>query len=173
MGKKYTPSSTESTDSYPVEGSRKPDGVKDGGNVQTALDDRQDYAIFISHSWDYEQEFARLRHLLKGSDDIEVRDYSVPEDEKFEGKTDEELERVLREKQIKPSSVVVVLAGLYSTHSDWIEKEIKIAEAEGKPILGVEPWGSDRTSTLVKEHADEMVGWNTESVVDGIKMLAP
>jgi ABC-type branched-subunit amino acid transport system ATPase component len=48
-----------------------------------------------------------------------------------------------------------------------------IAEDEDKPILGVEPWGSDSTSNYVKRHADRMVGWNTDSIVEAIRDLSP
>lgn len=171
MGNKYTPSSTEEYGSRPQDGTRKP--ANGGGGTQTAIDERHDYAIFVSHSWDYGQEYARLIRLLEEADGFNFRNYSVPQEEKFDTETDDELEEVLQEKQIKPSSVVVVLAGIYSTHSDWIEKEIRIAGEEGKPILGVEPWGNDRTSNLVERHAAEMVGWNTDSIVEGIRDLAP
>lgn len=171
MGNKYTPSNTEEYGSRPQNGTRKPGSG--GGSVQTAIDDRHDYAIFVSHSWDYDQEYARLIRLLEDADEFHFRNYSVPQEEKFDTETDDELEAVLREKQVRPSSVVVVLAGIYSTHSDWIKKEIHIADEENKPILGVEPWGNDKTSNLVERHADEMVGWNTDSIVDGIRDLAP
>lgn len=172
MGKKYKPNSTEERGSRPADGSRKPD-TGGGGASQSSLDRRQDYAIFVSHSWDYDQEYARLVRLLEEANRFDFRDYSVPEEEKFDTENDEELKQVIREKQIKPSSVIIVLSGLYSTYSDWIGKEIRIAEEEGKPILGVEPWGNDRTSNYVEEHADEMVSWNTDSVVEGIRDLAP
>lgn len=170
MGKKYKPSSTDDSGSHPEEGSRKPSSAS---GEQTALDRRQDYALFISHSWSYDQEYARLVRLLEEADRFDFRNYSVPQEEKFDADSDDELWKLLREKQVKPASVVIVLAGLYSTHSESIEKEIRIAEDEGKPILGVEPWGNDRTSTIVKEHADEMVGWNTDPIVEGIRDLAP
>lgn len=172
MGKKYKPTSTGEGGSRPDEGSRKPSEVGSGASP-SSLDRRQDYAVFVSHSWDYDQEYARLVRLLEEANRFEFRDYSVPKEEKFETDTDEELKEVLRQKQIKPSSVVVVLAGLYSTHSDWIGKEIRIAEEEGKPILGVEPWGNNRKSNYVEQHADEMVSWNTDSIVDEIRDLAP
>jgi hypothetical protein len=173
MGNKYTPRSADGSGSHPDEGSRKPAGFSSDGGVKSSLERRQDYAVFISHSWDYDQEHARVVRLLRQANRFEFRDYSVPEEDKFDTDTDAELEQALREKQIKPSSVVVVLAGLYSTHSDWIGKEVRMAEDEGKPILGVKPWGNDRTSSYVNKHADEMVGWNTGSIVDGIRDLAP
>ena len=37
-----------------------------------------------------------------------------------------------------------------------------------KPILGVNPWGQKRISSVVRNFADETVGWNRNSVVSGI-----
>lgn len=173
MGNKYKPSSTDDSGSHPRKGTRKPSEGITGRGTGASTDRRQDYAIFISHSWSYDQEYARLVRLLSEADRFDFRNYSVPREEGFDTNTDEELEEMLREKQIKPSSVVVVLAGLYSTHSDWIGREVRIAKEVGKPILGVEPWGSSRTSSFVKRHSDEMAGWNTDSIVEGIRDLAP
>ena len=76
--------------------------------------------------------------------------------------------------QISPSSVVLILAGVYSSYSKWIDKEIHIAQNEfhtPKPILAIEPRGSENTSTKVKEAADIIVRWNTESIVSAIREL--
>ena len=135
--------------------------------------DRREYRVFISHSWDYSDEYERLVELLDQANYFEYRNYSVPEEDAIDAVTENQLEEALQEKQIKPVSVVIVLAGLYSTYSDWIGKEIRIAEDEDKPILGVEPWGSDRTSDYVERHADEMVRWNTSSIVDSVRDLSP
>ncbi len=40
-----------------------------------------------------------------------------------------------------------------------------------KPILGVNPWGQERKSSVVATAAKETVGWNSKSVVDGIWRL--
>jgi hypothetical protein len=136
-------------------------------------DRRTEYRIFVSHSWDYSDEYENLIDLLNKANRFQYQNYSVPEKDEIDAETDDEIEEALREGQIKPVSVVVVLAGLYSTYSDWIGKEIRIAENEDKPILGVKPWGNDRTSDYVERHADEMVGWNTGSIVDNIRDLSP
>ncbi|MDD9819907.1 MAG: TIR domain-containing protein [Nitrospira sp.] len=78
-------------------------------------------------------------------------------------------------RKMQPCSVILILAGVYSTYSKWIEKEIKIAKEEfsvQKPIIAIEPRGSERTSQIVKNNADRIVGWNTNSVVDAIRALA-
>ena len=135
--------------------------------------DRSEYRVFISHSWDYSDEYERMVDLLEEANYFQYSNFSVPAEEEIDADSDEELAEALREGQIKPASVIVVLAGLYSTYSDWIGKEIRIAEDKNKPILGVEPWGSSRSSDYVEQHADEMVGWNTDSVVEAIREMSP
>lgn len=144
-------------------------------NRITALStkDRSEYRLFISHSWDYSDEYERMVDLLDNANYFEYRNYSVTEEDAIDANTVEELEEALREGQIKPASVVVVLAGLYSSYSDWIGREVRMAEQENKAIVGVEPWGSDSTSNYVERHADQMVGWNTDSIVSAIRDLSP
>ena len=36
-------------------------------------------------------------------------------------------------------------------------------------LAGLEPWGSTKTSLTVKMAADEVVGWNTNSVIKAIR----
>jgi ribonuclease HI len=50
--------------------------------------------------------------------------------------------------------VIIILAGVYSSYSKWIDKEIKIAKnfSTPKPILAIEPWASEKTSLIVKNN---------------------
>lgn len=75
---------------------------------------------------------------------------------------------------MSPCGVVLVLAGVYATYSKWIDIEIDLASGgftKRKPIIAVEPWGSQRTSAAVKGAADQVVRWNTESIVKAIRDL--
>ncbi|HCO2124683.1 TPA: TIR domain-containing protein, partial [Escherichia coli] len=74
--------------------------------------------------------------------------------------------------QMSPSSVVLILAGVYATYSKWIDAEIRIAKEYGKPIIAIEPWGSERTSTVVKNAADRIVKWNADSIVAAIREIS-
>ena len=38
-----------------------------------------------------------------------------------------------------------------------------------KKIIAIEPWGAERTSTVVKNAADIIVKWNTDSIVSAIR----
>jgi hypothetical protein len=110
--------------------------------------------------------------MIEDTNYFDFENYSAPEDNPVPGSTDAQIRRELR-KQIDPVSVVIILAGMYANERKWIQEEIDIAESKDKPILGVEPWGSERTPSTVKESADRMVGWNGTSVADAVSDLSP
>ena len=67
------------------------------------------------------------------------------------------------------ASCVLILAGVYSTYSRWINIEIDLANEMGKTIIAIEPWGAERTSTVVKKNADKIVKWNSASIISAIR----
>jgi hypothetical protein len=63
----------------------------------------------------------------------------------------------------------LILAGVYSTYSKWINIEIDLAQEMGKKIIAIEPWGAERTSSVVKNAAYKVVRWNTSSIISAIR----
>lgn len=132
----------------------------------------RNYHLFISHSWTYSDAYEKLVNLLDRADYFLWSDYSVPQDDPIHNApTTEKLRKAIRAK-VEKASCVLILAGVYSTYSKWINIEIEIAKELGKPIIAIEPWGAEKTSKVVKDNADEIVSWNTASVVDAIRDLA-
>lgn len=133
------------------------------------------YNIFISHSWTYGNTYDRLINLLRSRPYFHFRDYSVPKDDPIhDPSNDSQLYEAIRNK-IRPCHIVLVMAGVYSTYSRWINKEILIAKKEflnPKPILAIKPWGNINVSSVVSQNADQLVGWNTESIVNAIRHIA-
>lgn len=130
------------------------------------------YHLFISHSWSYSDQYERLTSLLTGRGYFEYKNYSVPKyDPIHNAPSTEKLKAAIKE-QIAHASVVLIMAGVYSTYSKWIDIEIELAKAMGKPIIAIEPWGSERTSYKVKENATRTVAWNSNSIVDAIREVA-
>ena len=129
--------------------------------------------LFISHSWAYSDAYEKLIGLLdsKGGD-FPYKNYSVPKNDPIHNAPSQAELRAAIERQIKPASVVVILAGVYSTYSKWINVEIEIAKQLGKPIVAIEPWGSEKTSAVVKNAATRIVKWQTDSIVDAIRAVA-
>ena len=104
---------------------------------------------------------------------FEFSDFSIPENDPVHSKSDRELSNAIHDK-MQSCGVVIVLAGVYASYSKWIDKEIKIAKSgfDGpKSILGVTPYNTNSISTVVKDAANEIVKWNTDSIVDAIKRL--
>ena len=132
------------------------------------------YNIFISHSWTYDKHYQQLLNLLNQDENFNFKNYSVPKDDPIHNAEDEaELYDAIKNK-ISSCSVVLMLTGKYSTYSKWINKEIKIAEDEftsKKSIIGVEYWGAKQTSKPVKDAADELVKWQSKSIIDAIKKI--
>lgn len=127
------------------------------------------YNLFISHSWTYGDAYKKLVSMLDAKQYFSYKNYSVPKDDPIHCSTsDWQLKNAIRDK-IRPTSCVLILAGVYATYSKWINIEIELAQEMGKRIIAIEPWGSERTSSVVKNAADEIVKWNTDSIVRAIR----
>ena len=132
------------------------------------------FNLFISHSWAYSDAYNRLIGLLDRRSYFSFRDYSVPKgDPIHDAGADAQLRQAIRN-HMSPSSVVIILAGVYASYSKWINIEIDLAQngfVYSKPILAVRPRGNVRIFSVVSRAADEIVSWNTESVVAAIRRL--
>lgn len=124
------------------------------------------YDLFISHAWDYNDEYYRLVNLLNAAPNFKWRNYSVPEHDPLAGGPTLALQL---DAQIRPVNAVLILAGMYVNHRDWIQKEIDLARNYRKPLIGVKPWGNVIVPQLVSMSVDSLVAWNTDSIVRAIR----
>jgi hypothetical protein len=130
--------------------------------------------LFISHSWSYSDAYEKLIKLLDAASHFTYSDYSVPKDDPIHDAPYTAALRSAIANQMSHAGVVLMLAGVYATYSKWINIEIDIARNSAplpKPILAIEPWGSEKTSEIVKKAADKIVGWNTSSMVSAVREL--
>lgn len=131
--------------------------------------------LFISHSWAYSNAYDRLIDLLNNANGFQYKNYSVPRNDPIHNAPTASKLRTAIQVQMQYANVVIILAGVYSTYSTWINEEIVLAQTgylRRKPILAIQPWGAERTSQVVKSAADEVVAWNTNSIVAAIRRLA-
>lgn len=130
------------------------------------------YNLFISHSWNYSDAYEKLIQLLNNADRFEYRNYSVPKNDPIHNAPNQYLLKEAIKRQMNSANCVIILAGVYSSYSKWINVEIDLAKkgfATPKKIIAIEPWGAEKTSAVVKAAADEIVKWNTQSIVDAIR----
>jgi hypothetical protein len=131
------------------------------------------YNLFISHAWKYSEHYYKVVEWLdraKNEKRLDYKNYSDPKDDPVVDPDEATKKKRLKEKlrnQIRPSSIVIVLAGMYATYSEWIGFEIDAAVEMEKYIIGVRPWGQERTPAKVEDNA-VMVGWNYESLIQAI-----
>lgn len=132
------------------------------------------YNIFISHAWKYSEHYNKIVQWLneaQAEGKLNWKNYSVPQHNPLidpntsVGKN--KLKSELKE-QIRPTSKVIILAGMYASYSDWIDFEIDTAVNFSKYIIGVKPWGQERIPSKVSLHSDTLVGWNKDSVINAI-----
>ena len=122
------------------------------------------YYLFISHSWNYKDDYERVKKLLEEKGRFLFKNYSVDREEPKNNW--QEIEN-----NIQWSSVVIVVAGMYASYSPSIKREIRLAKKHKKPTLAIIPWGNDRSSDI-KNECDRVVGWNADSIVSAIRELA-
>ena len=128
--------------------------------------------LFISHSWAYGDAYDKLVGLLKAAPNFDFRDYSVPKDDPVHNApTTEALYDAIKSK-VSFCHVVLIMAGKYSTYSDWIKREIKISKVDfKKPVVAVCPWGAQQISSVVQDAADEIARWNADSIAGAIRKV--
>ncbi len=125
------------------------------------------YHIFISHAWHRSEHYKKVVDWFDKSS-LTYLNYSIPEEDPLHSGNKTQLKKDLTN-QIKPASCIIVLGGMYAAYSEWIEYEIKEASRMGKYIIGVRPWGSERMPQIIQDHADDIVGWNSLSVINAVR----
>lgn len=129
------------------------------------------HTIFISHSWAYIDDLNSLKRLLESRGYFNVQFEEATPDIPINSENAYYIRQRLRQK-ISNSDVVLGIAGIYASHSEWMTWELDKALELGKPIIGVVPRGAERVSTVVSSRANEIVRWNTDSIVEAIRKWA-
>jgi MTH538 TIR-like domain (DUF1863) len=95
------------------------------------------YRLFISHSWAYGENYDKVVEMLK-EQGLSFYDHSVPKGDPIHTNgTDRQLKEAI-EAKMKGTSCILILAGVYSTYSKWINKEIEIAKSYNKKIVAID-----------------------------------
>lgn len=129
------------------------------------------YKIFISHSWAHSDDLEDLRKLLNSRGYFNVEFTEASKDVPINSTNATYIKARLRTK-IQSSNIVLALAGIYASHSDWMPWELDTAKGLGISIIGIIPRGQERISQAVYSRSITDVRWNTESIVEAIRRHA-
>jgi len=125
--------------------------------------------LFISHAWTYDSHYWKLIEWFNEEPNFNWTNYSVPSHNGCSEKTKKGLKECLTN-QMSPAQGIIILAGMYAAHSDWIDYEIDEAIRMEKTIIGVRPWGQERTPVKIQDASDTIVNWNSASIISAIRV---
>lgn len=131
----------------------------------------KDYKIFISHSWAHNDDLKALQMLLNSRGYFNVEFTEASKDIPINSENANYIKSRLKYKIVN-SDVVLALAGVYASHSDWMIWEMDTALINDIPIVGVIPRGRERISQEVYKRSKTDVRWYTESIVQAIRNYA-
>ena len=124
---------------------------------------------FIGHIQEEEDDVPRLQNLM-AQHGITARNYSITSDKFNNAKSESYIKGEILGPQIKQASVHITLVTPETKDSKWVNWEIEYAHKEGKRIVGVWQRGAKgcELPEALRKHADAIVGWNGESIIDAI-----
>jgi hypothetical protein len=126
------------------------------------------YRIFISHAWDYSDDYHRVVGFLDEAPCFRWENLSVPEHDPVD---DDDIPYELRN-QMRKCDAFLIIAGMYAANREWIDFEMRFARRVGRPIIGIRKWAGQRVPLAIQHNAREVVGWNRASVVSAIRRHA-
>ena len=126
------------------------------------------YKIFISHCWDYDEVLQNLKNLLNSRGQFPAAYTQVEKSHPINSYYAPAIKAQIT-RRLEDSDIVLAIAGLYASHSDWMIWEMEKANELGLKVVGVIPWGQERISQEVYKRSIVDVRWNADSIVAAIR----
>ncbi len=134
------------------------------------MSENKPFRIFPSHGWVKDDDYLRLFEYLESTTNFFYANVCDPEASP-EGETvAQRRTRVLD--AMKSAEVLIVLSGMYDSQRQWVDFQVQAAGAHHVPIVLVEPFGPQDAPPELKEKAEHVVGWNSRTIEDAIRMAA-
>ncbi|WP_405220531.1 TIR domain-containing protein [Lentisalinibacter sediminis] len=126
--------------------------------------------VYVTHTFSESDDYLRLFEYIESNPNFFYVNTSKPEELPSGGS--EAFKAALRE-QIEAAETVVVLGSLFEKKRDWIQYQIDAAQALGRPIIAMKPFGGVLPMPAeVSQAAREEPEWNEREIVDALKRAA-
>jgi hypothetical protein len=127
--------------------------------------------VFVTHTFAETDDYLRVFEFLEANDNFFYLNVSKPENVPVSGGLDAIKEEFIA--QIKECEAVIVLATIYAEKTDLVKFQLDVAEANGKPIIAIRPFGG-ATETLAElvDRASEHLEWNDREIINALKRQA-
>lgn len=127
--------------------------------------------VFVSHNFVEDEDYLRVFEFLESVERFFYMNCSKPENIPASGGLDAIKEELI--KQIKESEAMIVLATHFNEHTDLVRFQMDIAEANGKPIVAIRPFGGvGETAGELVNRANEHLEWNERDIADALRRQA-
>lgn len=127
--------------------------------------------VFVTHTFDETLDYLRVFDFLEAMDHFYYLNVSKPEKVPESGGMEAIKDELIV--QIKESEAIIVLASLYSEKTKLISFQMDVAEANGKPIIAIRPFGGmAETPADLVERASENIEWNEREIANSLKRQA-
>jgi hypothetical protein len=127
--------------------------------------------VFVSHLFEPADEYLRVFEYLESAKNFFYRNVSAPD--KTPRSFDRESVKEALRKQMAEAELVILLAALHARDPVLVEFQGLYAKACDKPVIVMEPFGTDETiPAKLRELADEVCPWNEREMSDAIRRQA-
>ena len=127
--------------------------------------------LFVTHLYAPDEAYFRVFEYLEAQPNFYYKNLATP-DRPPRAKEKEAIREDLR-RQMTDAEAVVLLSSLYERDPSMIEFQALYAQSCDKPIILMEPFGTDaKVPDNLRAMADEVVGWNGRDMADAIRRQA-
>ena len=134
------------------------------------------YSLFLSHSWIEQDGVERITSLMEAyrleNADFQYEYYSVSKDDPAQFLPSNKALAAAIENQMKASSCLILLAGVFDEFKRWINLELDIAKKLKLPVILVEAVDPRHTSHKEKRAATQIVKWDASQLGKAIVRYA-
>ena len=127
--------------------------------------------VYVTHNFMETDDYLRVFEFLESVERFFYLNISKPENVPKSGGIDAIQYELIT--QIKECEAVIVLASLYDEQTDLVLYQMDVAEANGKPLIAIRPFGGmQETSPALVERVNEHLDWNEREMVDALTRQA-
>jgi hypothetical protein len=134
------------------------------------MSEKDPIKLFVTHLWEAGIDYQRVFEFLESTGTFYYQNFSAPD--RLPG-SDKEAQREELRRQIAPAEVVIALTGLHQTHPDLLLFQLNYTKACDKPVILLEAFGAKAdVPKVLRDLADEVIGWNERQLLDAIRRQA-
>lgn len=127
--------------------------------------------VFATHAFEESLDYLRVFEFLESVDRFYYINVSKPENVPKEGGLQAIKDELIA--QIKESEAIIVVPDAYEAHSDLVKFMMDVAEANGKGMIAIRPFGGLReTPAEMEERCQETIDWNDREIADALRRQA-